>query len=194
VVLAACTAALMSSTALAQERGASTCERLARVTMPATTIAEARLVPAGTFVGPPAPFSGRDISALYKSLPPFCRVSAVARPTSDSDIKIEVWLPVSGWNNKLVGLGNGGFAGLIDYLNLATAMSKGYAATATDAGHTGSLLDAAWAAGHPEKIVDFGHRGIHEMTRVAKTICKRSTARGRADPISMAAPTAGAKP
>jgi hypothetical protein len=83
-------------------------------------------------------------------------VSANAKPTSDSDIKIEVWLPVSGWNNKLLGLGNGGFAGLIDYLNLATAISKGYAATATDAGHTGSPLDAAWAAGHPEKVVDFG--------------------------------------
>jgi hypothetical protein len=170
VLLAACTTVLTSSPAVAQTNGASTCERLARVTMPATTITEARLVAAGTFVGPPAPFSGRDISALYKSLPPFCRVSATAKPTSDSDIKIEVWLPVSGWNNKLLGLGNGGFAGLIDYLNLATAISKGYAATATDAGHTGTPVDAAWAAGHPEKIVDFGHRGIHEMTRVAKTI------------------------
>jgi hypothetical protein len=155
---------------VAQDNGASTCERLARVTMPATTITEARLVAAGTFVGPPAPFSGRDISALYKSLPPFCRVSASTKSTSDSDIKIEVWLPVSGWNNKLLGLGNGGFAGLIDYLNLAMAMSEGYAATATDAGHTGSPVDAAWAAGHPEKVVDFGHRGIHEMTRVAKTV------------------------
>ena len=47
-------------------------------------------------------------------------------------------------------------------------MSKGYAATATDTGHTGSPVDAAWALGHPEKVVDFGHRGIHEMTRVAK--------------------------
>ena len=62
-------------------------------------------------MGPPEPFSGRDISALYKTLPAFCRVVAEAKPTADSDIKIEVWLPVSGWNGKLQGIGNGGFAG-----------------------------------------------------------------------------------
>jgi feruloyl esterase len=170
VLFLLCCATVTSSAAQAQNADASACERLASLAVPETSIAEARLVAAGTFAGPPAPFSGRDISALYKSLPPFCRVSAVARPTSDSDIEIEVWLPVSGWNGKLLGLGNGGFAGLIDYLNLANALRSGYAATATDAGHTGTPVDAAWAAGHPEKVVDFGHRGIHEMTRVAKAV------------------------
>ena len=58
--------------------------------------------------------------------------------------------------------------GLIDYVELGAAITKGYAATATDAGHTGSPIDASWALGHPEKVIDFGHRGIHEMTRVAK--------------------------
>ena len=64
---------------------------------------------------------------MYKNLPAFCRVVAEAKPTADSDIKIEVWLPVSGWNGKLQGIGNGGFAGLIDYVQLGTSMSKGYA-------------------------------------------------------------------
>ena len=152
----------------AQETGgADACDGLAHLMLPATKIV-ARVVAAGTFAGPPAPFTGRDMSAFYKSLPPFCRVSASAMPTSDSDIKIEVWMPVSGWNGRLQGLGNGGFAGLIDFPNLGVAMSKGYAATATDAGHAGSPTDATWALGHPEKVVDFGHRGIHEMTRVAR--------------------------
>jgi feruloyl esterase len=93
---------------------------------------------------------------------------AEAKPTADSDIKLEVWMPVAGWNGKLQGIGNGGFAGLIDYVQLGTSLAKGYAATATDTGHTGSPIDAAWALGHPEKVIDFGHRGIHEMTRVAK--------------------------
>jgi feruloyl esterase len=99
-------------------------------------------------------------------------VVAEAKPTSDSDIKLEVWLPASGWNGKLQGIGNGGFAGLIDYYQIAAAMKKGYASTATDTGHTGSPIDAAWAMGHPEKVVDFGHRGIHEMTRVAKSLAQ----------------------
>jgi Tannase and feruloyl esterase len=144
------------------------CEKVAAAKISGVTIKLAQTVAAGTFAGPPAPFSGVDVSALYKNLPAFCRVVAEAKPTADSDIKIEVWLPVSGWNGKLQGIGNGGFAGLIDYVQLSTSMSKGYAVTATDTGHTGSPIDAAWAMGHPEKVVDFGHRGIHEMTRVAK--------------------------
>jgi hypothetical protein len=148
--------------------GDDSCSKVSAAKISGATITLAQTVAAGTFAGPPAPFSGVDVSALYKSLPAFCRVVAEAKPTADSDIKIEVWLPVSGWNGKLQGIGNGGFAGLIDYVQLSTSMSKGYAVTATDTGHTGSPVDAGWAMGHPEKVVDFGHRGIHEMTRVAK--------------------------
>ncbi len=144
------------------------CEKLAAAKIPGATITLAQTVAAGTFAGPPAPFTGADMSALYKSLPSFCRVVAEAKPTADSDIKMEIWMPVSGWNGKLQGIGNGGFAGQIDSPGLGMAMRRGYAATATDTGHSGSPGDASWALGHPEKIVDFGHRGIHEMTRVAK--------------------------
>jgi feruloyl esterase len=145
------------------------CEKLIGATkIPGATITLAQTVAAGTFVGSPMAFTGLDLTAFYKSLPAFCRVVAEAKPTPDSDIKLEVWMPVAGWNGKLQGIGNGGFAGLIDDRQLGMAMSKGYAATATDTGHTGSPIDATWALGHPEKVVDFGHRGIHEMTRVAK--------------------------
>lgn len=144
------------------------CEGLTSLKIPNASVTLATTVPAGTFNGPPAPFTGMDISALYKLLPAFCRVEATAKPTPDSDIKLQVWLPLAGWNGKLRGTGNGGFAGQIDFLQLANGVLHGYVATATDAGHTGG--DAAWALGHPEKVVDFGHRGIHEMTRVAKAV------------------------
>jgi feruloyl esterase len=148
--------------------GDDTCAKLGGAKIPGATITLAQTIAAGAFAGPPAPFSGQDISAFYKGLPAFCRVVAEAKPTADSDIKIEVWLPASGWNGKLQGLGNGGFAGLIDYPQLGLAITKGYVATATDTGHTGSPVDATFALGHPEKVIDFGNRGIHEMTRVAK--------------------------
>jgi hypothetical protein len=148
--------------------GDSDCERLVQLKLHATNVTLAQLVPAGAFAGPPAVYSGQDMSAFYKSLPPFCRVVAEAMPSADSDIKIEVWMPITGWNGKLQGIGNGGFAGQIDYVQLGTAVSHGYAAAATDTGHTGSPIDSAWALGHPEKVIDFGHRGIHEMTQVAK--------------------------
>lgn len=146
------------------------CAKVAGLQISNTTITSAQSVAAGSFVGPPEPFSGRDLSGFYKTLPEFCRVLAEAKPTSDSDIKIEVWLPVARWNGKLQAIGNGGFAGLIDTRQLGQAVKAGYAATATDTGHSGSPVDAGWALGHPEKVVDFGHRGIHEMTRVAKSV------------------------
>jgi len=146
----------------------SNCERLAQLKLPAATITLAKLVPAGTFSGPPALYSGLDMTSFYKTLPAFCRVVAQATPTSDSDIKLEVWMPATGWNGKLQGIGNGGFAGQIDYAQLGTAVLNGYAATATDTGHSGTPIDAAWALGHPEKVIDFGHRAVHEMTRIAK--------------------------
>jgi len=148
------------------------CQKLSALKIADTTIASAQGFAAGAFVGTPAPFSGADLTALYKTLPPFCHVVAVAKPTADSDIKIEIWLPSSGWNGKLQGIGNGGFAGLIDEMQLGVALKHGYAATATDTGHTGSPIDAAWALGHPEKVIDFGNRGVHEMTRVAKAVVK----------------------
>jgi hypothetical protein len=157
---------VMTGAAVAQD----SCEKLSSMKISNTTITLARKVAAGTFVGPPEPFSGRDISEFYKTLPAFCRVLATAKPTADSEIKIEVWMPSSGWNGKLQGIGNGGFAGIINQQEIGMSLKAGYAATATDTGHSGSPIDAAWAVGHPEKVVDFGHRGIHEMTRVAKAI------------------------
>ena len=108
------------------------------------------------------------MAALFKSLPAFCRVSVGAHPSSDSDIKIEVWMPATGWNGKFQAQGNGGFAGQIDYRGMATALSHGYATAGTDTGHSGTATDATWALGHPEKIVDFGYRAIHVMTEIAK--------------------------
>ena len=157
-------------TAQSNSSGPQRCEALAKLDLPNVTVTTAKAEAAGEFAGPRHPFTGADISAFYKQLPAFCRVVAKAHPSSDSDIAIEVWLPLDNWNGKLQGLANGGFAGAINYLELGASLQHGYVATGTDTGHTGSPIDAAWALGHPEKIIDFGYRGIHEMTRVAKLV------------------------
>jgi len=141
---------------------AQSCEKLAEIKLANTTITAAQPVAAGAFT-PPA-----GSAAPFKGLPPFCRVTGVIKPTVDSDIKFEVWMPSSGWNGKFEGIGNGGFAGSITYEGLAGAVARGYAAASTDTGHTGG--NASWALGHPEKIADYGHRAVHEMTEKAKSI------------------------
>lgn len=147
------------------------CERLAQLALPNTQITSAQTVAAGAF---PPPSGGAAWmaapAAFYKQLPAFCHVTAVAKPTTDSGIRIEVWMPAAGWNGKFRGQGNGGFAGEIDYRALGVAILQGYASAATDTGHTGDSGDARWALGHPEKIVDFAYRAIHQMTLVGKAM------------------------
>jgi feruloyl esterase len=101
----------------AQTKDAATaCAALSRLTMPATTITLAQIVDAGAFVPPsqpvPPPLSAGGAPCppdrpIYSELPAFCRVAATLRPSSDSDIKIEVWLPATGWNGKFQAVGNG---------------------------------------------------------------------------------------
>ena len=123
------------------------CEKVAAAKIGGTTITLAQTVAAGTFAGPPAPFSGVDVSALYKNLPAFCRVAATLKPSSDSDIKVEFWLPTSNWNKKLQSVGNGGWAGVISYSALADAVKAGYASASTDTGHVGG--SGSWDTGRP---------------------------------------------
>src|SRR5579863_2711359 len=96
-----------------------------------------------------------------RDLPAFCRVVGELRPTNDSRIRFEVWLPAQGWNGRLLGAGNGGFAGSIYYQQLAGYLKRGFVVAATDAGHQAQGTDASWAYEHPEKVKDFGWRAIH---------------------------------
>jgi len=143
---------------------AATCESLSSLALPDTTITLAQTVPAGQLPLPP----GRGGQNPYKNLPALCRVAATLKPSSDSDIKIEVWLPQSGWNGKFQAVGNGGWAGVISYSEMAAALNAGYATASTDTGHTGGRGEFAF--GHPEKLIDFGWRSEHEMTLKAKAI------------------------
>jgi feruloyl esterase len=172
-----------------------TCGQLAQLALPRTKINSAQTVAAGAF-SPPADVSDylKAEPALYKHLPAFCRVVAEDKPTADSDIKIEVWMPASGWNGKFRGQGNGGFAGEIDYGGLGLAIAGGYASAATDTGHSGHATDAAWALGHPEKTVDFAYRAIHEMTMVGKAMVTAFTAMGRNEPTLEPVPMVGGRP
>lgn len=142
--------------------GAATCEELSSVSLPDTRILLAQTQPAGAFTPPPVQTGGPSPlpnsashgtpapNPALTTLPSFCRVSASLNPTSDSDIRIEVWMPVAGWNGKLQSVGNGAWAGTIPYTALGNAVAAGYAGAATDTGHVGNT--ATFAPGHPEKM------------------------------------------
>ena len=147
-------------------KGNPSCEGLASLTLPHTTITLAQGVGSGGFKAPGQvnPAAAQTFSAL----PAFCRVAATLAPSSDSDIKIEVWLPASGWNGKFQAVGNGGWAGAIEYPAMARALKNGYATSSTDTGHSGG--SASFALGHHEKLIDYAYRSEHEMTVAGKAI------------------------
>jgi feruloyl esterase len=151
---------------------ATTCDDLSKLSLPQTAITTAASVTPGAFAPPPS-FSLRlqpgDVA--YKDLPAFCRVAATMKPSSDSEIKIEVWLPQAGaWNGKLMAVGNGGQAGEIYYHKMGLPLTLGYAVVSTDTGHEGKGDDGSYALGHPEKMIDFGYRAVHEMVVKSKAI------------------------
>ncbi|MDQ2947645.1 MAG: tannase/feruloyl esterase family alpha/beta hydrolase, partial [Acidobacteriota bacterium] len=162
-------AALMWTAAVGQEpaKEQSACEVLAQLSRPEMTITMAQPVLAGEFTPAGAPANSPALAA-FKGLAAFCRVAATLKPSPDSDIKIEVWMPLSGWNGKFQAVGNGGWSGAISYGPLAAALARGYAGASTDTGHAGG--SAKFALGHPEKLIDFGYRSEHEMTVEAKAI------------------------
>ena len=157
-------ALLLAALADSEVSAAPSCDSLKQLRLRDTTITAVEQVAAGGFS--PAG-SGRGGQA-YRDLPGFCRVSATLTPTADSDIKVEVWLPESGWNGKFQAVGNGAWSGAIVYTALADALRLGYAAGSTDTGHVGG--SASFALGHPEKLIDFAYRSEHLMTGQAKAI------------------------
>jgi len=159
---------LASAPASAQAPSTPTaCGALAAQALPGVRIVSARAVAAGAFEAPPSPIAP-DLAARIATMPAFCRVEAVAMPTPDSRIGIEVWLPLARWNGRLLGTGNGGGAGRIAYeMGMVEGLKRGFAVANTDLGTAPDINDTA---GHPQRWADFGYRATHEMTRVAKAI------------------------
>ena len=156
---------------------AGSCKQLATLRLPQTTITLADSVAPGAFKRD-APFTEAPIPGNYDRLPAFCRVAATIRPTSDSEIKIEVWMPFADWNGNFQGVGNGAWSGTIWHPVMAQALAGRYATANTDTGHEGVGVDASFAIGHPEKVIDFGHRAVHEMTVKSKLIIAAFYGRG----------------
>jgi feruloyl esterase len=143
---------------------ASTCENLPKLSLQNVKIDASSAAPAGDFNIPGA----TGPNAVLKGLPAFCRVLVTLTPSPDSDIKVELWLPAAGWNQKYEAVGNGGWAGVISYAAMAEALKHGYATSSTDTGHVGA--SGAFALGHPDKLLDYAHRAVHEMALSSKRI------------------------
>jgi len=183
------------------QQAAASCERLASLALPNTTITAAAIVKAGDFTVPgDAARDGGGSSALagtigaipdvpgrvtantaglglgynggrgiplFSMLPAFCRVAATLTPSPASDIRMEMWMPIAGWNANFRGTSPNGLGGVLNYNAMAVGLMDGFAIAGTDTGHRGG--DTAWMR-DPERITDFAGRAMHETTVVGKAL------------------------
>lgn len=144
---------------------AAPCEALRDLKLPDTVIKSAEFVPAGGLAGG-GPANASD-------LPAFCRVVASVQRTPGSDVGVEVWLPVSGWQGVFHGNGNGGFGGWLasGYGPMSAGLRRGFATAVTDTGTSpATSLDGDALIGQPQKWRDWGRLSTHAMTVTGKAI------------------------
>jgi feruloyl esterase len=134
-------------------------------------------ITSAVFLNDPQGFTLPDTPGMFgtpkgiKTTAQFCRVVGFIEPVKNSHIRFEVWLPpVEKWNNRYFGIGNPAFEGAIKYQALKGAIEKGYATASTDTGHQHPGHE--WAMGHPERLIDWTHRAVHETTVAAKQLIK----------------------
>jgi len=154
---------------------AADCAGLKARSGPEIQITAAELVPAGPASSPAGKAPGTAAAPAGKApgtaaqvLPAYCRVAAVLTPSPDSHIEMELWLPAETWNGKFQAVGGGGWAGSISTSAMVSALREGYATASNDTGHQGG--NALFGIGHPEKVVDYAYRAVHEMTKWSKTL------------------------
>ncbi len=146
----------------------SPCDKLKSLLLTDASITAVEYVPLGPYMAP-VPIPGAKPA---ENVPAHCRVFIELTPSKDSHIESEVWLPLEDWNGKLQVVGNGGWAGMISYFGMPDALKEGYATASMDTGHKFSdgSGNGRFALGHPEKLIDFGYRGMHETTAKAKAV------------------------
>ena len=149
----------------------STCEKLKSLQPADAVFTAVELVPAGPVPAAPgaAAARGGGRGAARPMLPAYCHVAGTLKPSTDSDIRMELYMPAENWNGKFQMLGNGGWAGSIQGISgMQAALREGYATSATDTGHAGG--NGMFALGHPEKITDFAYRAVHETVVKSKML------------------------
>ncbi|KAF2094962.1 tannase and feruloyl esterase, partial [Rhizodiscina lignyota] len=120
-------------------------------------------------------FTGTSAEPSYNipqiDLPSLCRVIFhVETSPNDGSATGEVWLPPpSEWNRRFLAVGNGGFAGAVNYPDVVWGARKGFATMSTNTGHVSGQLNGTWLL-NPEQEIDWGHRALHITSVAAKQI------------------------
>ncbi|RDW77522.1 hypothetical protein BP6252_05575 [Coleophoma cylindrospora] len=144
----------------------SSCSSLTFANLTSSSVRFASLIPAGSN------FTGDSTETSYNTvqtdLPESCRVALTVQTSGNSTARYEIWFPTTAaWNNRFLTVGNGGWAGGINYPDIVSGLKRGFATMSTDTGHNSTQNDATWT-NNTAAMIDFGHRALHLSTVAAK--------------------------
>ncbi|KAH0035086.1 putative ferulic acid Esterase/Feruloyl esterase, partial [Aureobasidium melanogenum] len=80
-----------------------------------------------------------------------------------------IFLP-DDWNGRFLAVGNGGFAGGINWLDMAAGLGYKFAVVSTDTGHNSTSSDGKWAYHNEDALLDWGYRAMHGSTVLGKQL------------------------
>ncbi|EME89222.1 uncharacterized protein MYCFIDRAFT_55662 [Pseudocercospora fijiensis CIRAD86] len=98
-----------------------------------------------------------------------CAIEVHATSSSNSSFNFGLFLP-NGWNQRFLAVGNGGFAGGINWLDMGAGVGYGFATMSTNTGHNSTAPDVTWSLNAPESKIDWGYRAMHESVVLSKKI------------------------
>ncbi|MDX2142467.1 MAG: tannase/feruloyl esterase family alpha/beta hydrolase [Rhodospirillaceae bacterium] len=99
------------------------------------------------------------------NLPAYCRVTATIAPKNS----VEIRMPISGWQGRLLMAGCGGLCGSIQMARTDDALARRYAVAHTDMGHAEEDMSFA---DDPALLRDFAHRATHVATKLLKATAR----------------------
>jgi feruloyl esterase len=150
-----------------RDASAASCEKLATLSFPDTTVTSARVVGPGAFV-PPNSRGGDSTPGPFTGLSAFCRVTATINVV-DSNVRTEVWLPERNWSGDFQPAGSAFWGGSIPYVRMAALLGTDVATAATDLGIEGST-GPSFVLNSPEKLANLGNRPYHALVEYAKAV------------------------
>lgn len=126
--------------------------------------------------GPVAITKAAVVSSSGDGQPGHCHILATIAPSTG----VEIQLPLSEWNERLLFTGCGGLCGLIRTNQGADALARKYAVATTDMGH--SLKPGEdprqWTL-NEELVEEWQHRATHRATLLAKAVIEAAYGRAQ---------------
>lgn len=101
------------------------------------------------------------------NLPSLCAVTVRVASSPESSYRFGLFLPAA-WNSRFLAVGNAGFGGGINWLDMGSGVRYGHAVVSTDTGHNSTVGDNTWALHNPETQKDFGYRAMHGSVELGK--------------------------